>query len=474
MSSSIYKIWRNHKIEELFKKHDITSNDEKEKVQDILHELKDKEVLEKSIKSFTDKMDLAHKIISWKENNIPVMPLYYDKACIWWRWNSGKFLWEMIDEVDLMNYVTWSSPANTINSKERSEIIQAFKQVARANQPIEAKTSWIQFGDEVVDLETGDRFTASSCYFLTNPLPFKLGKSEDTPNIDRIFSEWVGEDNVLLLKEIIAYCMIRDYPIHRIFCFIGSGLNGKSKYLEFLRRFIGGYNVCATELDTLLNSRFEVTRLHKKLVCQMGETNFNEMNKTSLLKKLSGDDLINFEYKNKNPFEDKNSAKILIATNNLPTTTDKTKGFYRRWIIVDFPNEFSEKKDILSEIPEAEYNNLGNQLIRILMDLLKKREFHNEGSIDERMAKYESKSNFLETFLKDSTIRDDDSYITKSDFSKKFISWCKENRHREMSETSIGISMKKLGISSSRKWFDWVFDGKGGQLRVWEGLKWSI
>ena len=78
----------------------------------------------------------------------------------------------------------------------------------------------------------------------------------------------------------------------------------------------------------------------------MGETNFSELNKTSILKKLTGQDVIGFEYKNKNPFDGFNYAKILIATNNLPTTTDKTIGFYRRWFIIDFPNRFSEEKDI--------------------------------------------------------------------------------------------------------------------------------
>ena len=73
----------------------------------------------------------------------------------------------------------------------------------------------------------------------------------------------------------------------------------------------------------------------------MGETDFNEMKKTSMLKKLSGGDLIGFEYKRKDPFEDKNYAKITISTNNLPSTSDKTIGFYRRWLIIDFPITFS-------------------------------------------------------------------------------------------------------------------------------------
>ncbi len=87
--------------------------------------------------------------------------------------------------------------------------------------------------------------------------------------MDRIFEEWVGKKNIQQLYEILAYSLIPDYPIHRIFCFIGSGLNGKSCFLNLLRKFIGTKNCCSTELDTLISSRFEVTRLHKKLVCQM-------------------------------------------------------------------------------------------------------------------------------------------------------------------------------------------------------------
>ena len=106
--------------------------------------------------------------------------------------------------------------------------------------------------------------------FLTNPLPYKLGEIEDTPTIDKIFEEWVGKEKVILLKEIMAYCMLRDYPIHRIFCFLGAGLNGKSCFLNLVRKFIGENNVSSTELDILLNSRFEITKLHKKISMSNG------------------------------------------------------------------------------------------------------------------------------------------------------------------------------------------------------------
>jgi putative DNA primase/helicase len=253
----------------------------------------------------------------------------------------------------------------------------------------------------------------------------------------------------------------------------GGGLNGKSKFLDLLRKFVGDSNCCSTELDILLNSRFEVTRLHKKLVCMMGETNFEEMSKTSLLKKLTGGDLIGFEYKNKDPFEEKNYAKILIATNNLPSTTDKTIGFYRRWMIIDFPNQFSEKKDILADIPDEEYKCLALKCSFLLKDLLVNRSFTNEGSVEERMEKYEEKSNFLDKFIKEFVEQKFGEHITKADFYKKFSDWSKSNRHRSISQIVLSKEMTKRGYEGGIVNFKWMNDGKGGTARVWKDIFWK-
>jgi len=404
-----------------------------------------------------------------------IQPLFFDKNGMWWLWNSEQFKWEIVDEVDILNMIHKATGKDVINPKERTLILNSLKQEGRQKIPKPIKPTWIQFRDILVDIETGEQFLVSPDFFVTNPIPWEIHKEGfmDTPKMDEIFGEWVGKDHIQTLYEILAYCLIPDYPINRLFCFIGSGMNGKSKFLELLRKFVGSSNCCSTELDVLLQSRFEITRLHKKLVCMMGETNFNEMCKTSILKKLTGGDTVGFEYKNKNPFDEVNYAKILIATNNLPTTTDKTIGFYRRWMIIDFPNQFSEKKDILSEIPEEEYTSLALKCSFILHDLLKVRAFTNEGSVEERMARYEAKSNFLDSFLKTSTEEGLNDYITCADFYKKFNGWCKENRHREMSETSVGLGMKKLGIEQEKKHFSWLFDGKGGQVRCWVGIKWK-
>jgi len=425
-------------------------------------------LIEKAIRNYLNKTDLSNQILE-------IQPLHYDSAKMWWAWNKNKYRWEIVDETDILNLVGELSFANTINSKEKNEIIESLQQSARKLKPKSIKKSWIQFQDIIVDFETGEEFKATSEYFATNPIPYSLHKERfvETPTIDKIFIEWVGEDYKQTLYEIISYCLIPDYPIHRLFCFIGGGLNGKSCFMRLLKKFIGEENVTATELDTLLNSRFEVTKLYKKLVCIMGETNFAEMEKTSIIKKLTGQDTIGFEHKNKNPFDDFNYAKILIATNNLPTTTDKTIGFYRRWLILDFPNKFSEQKDILKDIPEEEFEILAVKSLKILKDLMEKRKFWNEGEPEDRAKRYEDKSDPLEKFLKEYTEEDFNGSIWKFEFEKQFNDWCIGHRFRHFSDVAIGKKMKDKGVEQGQKMSDWFIDGQRKPLRAWLGIKWK-
>ncbi len=427
------------------------------------------ETLTEVLKGVLDKREQVKYIIKSQ-------PMYYDSARNWWLWKHKQFKWMRVDETDIFNSISVLTELNTINSKEKTELIEALKQISRLNKPLDIEKTWVQFKDIIYDVKTGDRFKADPSFFVTNPIPYQTDPDniQDTPKMDEIFTEWVGEENIQKLYEILAYCLLPDYPLHRIFCFIGAGLNGKSCFLSVIEKFVGSDNCSSTELDMLLsNPRFEITRLHKKLVCMMGETNFNEMSKTSMLKKLSGGDLIGFEYKNKDLMQDVNYAKMIIATNNLPTTTDKTIGFYRRWMIIDFPNQFSEQQDILSTIPEAEYEALALKCSFILKDLLEKRQFTNEGSVEERMEKYESKSNFLKSFVDEFIIEDLNAFITVNDFYIKFMAWSKTNRHREMFEKAVSIGLKKIGWEGERKYMDWLYDGKGGQARVWAGRKWK-
>ena len=236
-------------------------------------------------------------------------------------------------------------------------------------------------------------------------------------------------------------------PIHRIFCLIGEGLNGKGTFLRLIENLVGEDNCCATEIDILCSNRFESNKLHKKLVCFIGEVDRGIFKKTKTIKSLTGEDTVRIEFKGKDGFDGKNYANPIIATNHLPETSDKTKGFYRRWSIVDFPNEFTEKKNILDDIPEEEYSNFCRQALSILKKLIERGEFENDGSIAEREDKYEKHSNHINEFVKVYCESDEESYIEFNDFYEKYNEYLTSEGLGRKSKVEIGRSLVLKGFS---------------------------
>lgn len=400
--------------------------------------------LSSALGTFTNFHDLAERFGKKQ-------PYFFDRTLTFWLWSFDKKCYERIDDVDMMNSIDESLKiSGTSNIQTRNKIMEMLKRIGRKNMPKDIDKNWVQFKDAIVNVKTEQQIQPTPEYFTTNPIPWNLGESEETPIIDRIFGEWVAGKYVETLKEIAAYCLLCAYPIHRIFCMVGSGCNGKSKYFEFLSKLVGRENICSSELDLLVKSRFEASKLYKKLVCIMGETNLGAMAKTSLIKKLSSEELVGMEFKMKNSFENRNYAKIIIGTNALPTTTDKTKGFYRRWIIIDFPNEFTEKKDIIAEIPDIEYRNFCRKAIKLLKKIVNDREFSNEGSVEERMKRYEARSNPLTKFIEEECIKDVNGDMLLSAIHDDYTKWCENNGHRVINNKELSKLLVELGYEKKR------------------------
>lgn len=414
--------------------------------------IKKRPSLEKAIKSYMGKEDLAERFYE-------IQPIYFDNAKIFWIWNFENYYWERVDETDILNKISEVSNWDTINSTRKNEILEALKQLGRKNKPQEPKTSWVQFKDKIVDIETGGEFKASHHYFITNPIPWELGNSEDTPLLDKLFVEWVGEKYKQTLYETIAYCIYPHMRIHRVFGFIGTGRNGKSTCIRLIEKLVGGNNISSVELEMLNPSnRFGTSALYKKLVVVIGEIDKGIFNKTSTLKAITGDELIRIEFKGKDLIETHNYAKPIIATNHLPETDDKTAGFYSRWVIIKFPNLFLEEKPILENIPEEEFKNLARKSIRILQELFARGNFTLEGNPEDKKKQYESYSNPITEFIKEYCDVGVDCKVKLGVFAEHFNVFLKDKGKWQFSPQKIanllneaGFEIKKENIFVSEK-----------------------
>jgi len=382
-------------------------------------------------------------------------PFFFDTAQLFWLWNNTRKCWQVRDETDLLNALDHQLDLqdSIVNNSLKSNYINALRQVGRKNIPAPLPKTCVQFRTKIFDIETKESYESTPDLFACNPLPWDIGESSDTPVMDGLFKDWVG-DNAILLYEILAYCCLIDYPIHRIFGLVGNGCNGKSTFLTVVQKFVGSENICSTELDLLTTNRFETSKIHKKLVAIMGETNFSSIDKTSMLKKLVGQDLVNFEFKNKNPFSDVNYGKLLVATNQLPASEDTSQGWFRRWIILNFDNEFEEGKDVVKTIPDAEFSNLARKVVDILPRILGGSGFTNDGSIAVRQERYELASNPFIGFAKEWCEEDVNHESTYSELYLAYTQYLKRKKKRHVTSKFFSRLVASMGFEMRRTTFD--------------------
>ena len=388
-------------------------------------------------------------------------PYFFDSNRIWWIWDERESFWQMCDEIDVLNMCSQKIGSDVISPKQRQELLNYLKQEGRRKKPKECPKHWLQFKDTIVDLRSGGQFKASPEYFNTNPIPYKLGKSEDTPTIDKLFGEWVIYEEVQdkswvqTLYEILAYACCKEQFLQTIIALTGAGSNGKGTYQNLIGKFLGEKNICSSNLKALSVRNFEASALYKKLVCFFGEVDSNDLTNTNLIKSLTGEDLIRYEFKGKTPFSEYSGTTPIIATNSLPITPDKSIGFYRRWLIVDFLNQFKIRRDLLAEVPEWEYENLGRKVISVLKKLYEQQEFTNCGTIEERISRYESRSHPLNIFISE-CCSEGDGMIKLRDFSERFNKFLREKRLRIYTINKISKMLRDEGFEVGARHF-----GKG-------------
>jgi len=379
------------------------------------------------------------------------VPFFYDKTRIFWLWNKELNCYQEIDETDLIRLFneTFQLEGLPINNKIKNSYLEAFKWVGREQSPQEAPKRWIQFKNKAFSIRSKKIHNITPDYYFTNPIPWDIGINSNTPTIDKLFTEWVGNDYKQTLYEIIAYCTYRDYPIQVLFCLYGPGRNGKTCFLRLLTKFLGATNVCSTDLDLIAGnnkSRFECYKLYKKLVCLMGETNFGILSSSSLIKKLTGNDRIGYEKKGKDPFDDFNYAKIIIASNSLPISTDTSEGFYRRWDIVPFTNEFPEGHDVLETIPDCEYEALAFKVLTIIPRLLKSGRFTMQGSIQDRKNQYIKASNPLSLYIQECCVVSDKLFVKYHELYNDYLRYLREHKNRRVNYREFRAALEDEGL----------------------------
>ena len=312
-------------------------------------------------------------------------------------------------------------------ASEVIDYIKASTYVKRREEP----PNLIPLKNGVLDLDKMELKPHSPEYMFFNKLPVKYDPNAKCPNVDKFHREITGsKDDVQILEEVAGFCLYRDYFIAKALMLVGGGSNGKSTWLNLIKTFLGLENVSSRGLQELEENRFAKADLHHKLANIYADLPDKALHRTGTFKMLTGRDPLTAERKFQNSFQFVNYAKLLFSCNKVPEVYDDTDAFFRRWIIIVFPNQFvgdNADPNILEKLTtEEELSGFLNKALKGLKRLLERGRFSHSKTTDEIREDYIRKSSPIGAFIIDYLEVDSDAFIEKKELYAEFAEYCRE------------------------------------------------
>ena len=286
----------------------------------------------------------------------------------------------------------------------------------------------------VFDVEKQELLAKSPGYFIISKIPATYNKDAQCPTILKFLTEVFGENQLTALQEALGYTLHKAPLFEKAFMLIGEGANGKSTFLNLLQTFLGLKNYSNVTLQELCFDRFASANLYGKMANISADLPKTTISTSGRFKMLTGRDMINAQFKNKNAFQFLNTAKMWFSCNEFPQTTEDTLAYVRRWKIFNCPNTFiGEKADpkLLEKLTtETELSGFLNWIIEGLKRLLANSKFsvtETEETLRENILKL---SNPTKAFLEENIEKSNNStdFIIETELYVEFVTFCdKEN-----------------------------------------------
>jgi P4 family phage/plasmid primase-like protien len=278
-----------------------------------------------------------------------------------WQWNGSCF--EKLDADALYMHVA-NNVIDSVLVRRHSDykaIVEVLERMCKAPL-VQSEEHGINFangfvGEDLQLIAHDPKFGAT----FTLPFNYDRDKATRCPRwIDFLHDCWGDEPDFLervnALQEIFAVTLFKIAPVYqRAFLLFGRAGTGKTQILKVLRAMLPPDAVA--ELGPQhWGEKFTLVDLIGKAANICGELPENGMITGNVFKEVVEGSPVRAEFKGQDGFVFVPQCAQWFASNYLPVSRDSTRGFIRRWLILDFNQVIPEEKQVksLAELLVAE------------------------------------------------------------------------------------------------------------------------
>lgn len=304
-------------------------------------------------------------------------------------------------------------------------------------------TQYINVLNGLLDWKKRELVPHTADLFTTIQLPVMYNPKAVAPNVQRFFTDVVPGDTLLTIYEWFGYSMLPITKFEKAVILEGSGSNGKSKFIELYERFIGTENISNVPLQDLEHNRFKLAQLYGKLANTFADIPASALEKASVFKTVVSGDRTSAEFKGRDSFDFKPFARLVFSANEMPRSSDLTFGFFRRLIIIPFPNKFGEggqqsDPNIMNKLTtEEELSGLLNLALLGLQRLEANGAFTENETTKEAIKRYRIEIDNVATFIEECCTIKEAASVERTGIYKKYTAWCIESGYKALGKSKF-------------------------------------
>lgn len=202
----------------------------------------------------------------------------------------------------------------------------------------------------MLDLNTFKLLPHGPHYYSFSQVPFSFNDEAlvkfKGSRFEQLITSSVEGDTINLVQEMFGLALQNNpQKFQKCFILVGDGSNGKGVILSILAQLVGEDNISRVGIQKY-NTKFENYTLENKKLNLDTDSSGTRIEESENFKKAIAGETISVQRKGVDSVDIIPTHLHISAMNNLPSCADKSDGFYRRLIFINFPHRFGSEEDL--------------------------------------------------------------------------------------------------------------------------------
>ncbi|MEM3846623.1 MAG: phage/plasmid primase, P4 family [Candidatus Parvarchaeota archaeon] len=304
----------------------------------------------------------------------------------------------------------------------------------------------------ILDLDTLQLSAHDPNWLSLTKFPVVYNKDAKCEKILNFLNEVLRPEDIPVIQEWVGYQLwVFGYPAQKAMMFVGDGGNGKSVLISLIEALIGKNNRSAVSLQEFAEDRFSKADLFGKASNLYADLPDRDLKSVGVFKMLTGGDPIRAQEKHVKAFTFTNVAKLTFSCNKVPRVPEDTEGFFRRWIIIEFPYTFEgstkEDRELKNKLTndQTEMSGFLNWALEGLQRLRANGwKFTNSKTVDEIREDYIVRSDPYKAFKMHCILENTSGEVGKDELYQAYKLHCEKHKLTAKSSDSFFKNFRDL------------------------------